>query len=182
MNTRILAALLVVVPVVGCTSSTSGPDPVPSVAAQGSPSPAPTPTPTPTPTPVAVAPTPTPAPDCDRGLCEAPITNTNPPVRLTIRLYSAVDGRGKLVSNPPVNAVPLSYRITLDAVAKDAAGYETNGGGKVNYDFSNPGALSLSGTHPFQVKVQASQTGEITAWAELDGVRSNDLNLIFIEG
>jgi hypothetical protein len=181
MNVRTLAvALLAVVTAVGCSSTSStGPDPV--AGAQGSPSPAPTPTPTPTPAPN-LQPSPSPSPACDRGLCEAPVTNTNPPVRLSIRVYSAVDGNGRQVATPPANAIPLSYRVTLDAVAKDASGYETNGGGKVNYDFSNAGALSLSGTHPFQVKVQGTRAGEITAWAELVGVRSNDLSLVFIPG
>ena len=180
MNVRTLAALLAVVTAVGCSSTNStGPDPV--VGAQGSPSPAPTPTPTPTPAPN-LQPSPSPSPACDRGLCEAPVTNTNPPVRLTIKLYAAVDGDGRQVATPPGNAIPLSYRITLDAVGKDAHGYETNGGGKVNYHFSDPGLLNVSGTHPFQVMVQATAPGAVTAWAELDGVRSNDLNLVFIEG
>lgn len=180
MNVRTLAALLAVVTAVGCSSTNStGPDPV--VGAQGSPSPAPTPTPTPTPTPAPnLQPSPSPSPACDHGLCETPVTNTNPPVRLSIKLYSAIDDRGRQVANPPVNAIPLSYRITLDATAKDAFGYETNGGGKVNFSFSNPGALNLSGTHPFQIKVQATEAGPITAWAELDGVRSSDLNLVFV--
>jgi len=173
MKTRTMAAVVGVLGVVGflagCGESnpSSGATPV-AVA---------TPTPAPSPTPVAADPSHTPAPPpCDG--CEAPVTNTNTPVRLTIRVYKVEDLNGKLVSGFTTE-FPVGYKVTIDATAKDVDNRDTLGSANVDFFVSDDSLIRIGGNHNFQRKLTARRAGDLQVWASLDGVDSNIVDLTF---
>ena len=140
--------------------------------------PSPTPAPTPAPTPVAPAPTPTPDPTPTPG--EAPVENTAPAARVTIRLYTLEDGNGNFIPNPdPNEPIPTRYWARLDVTSKDEKNRETNGQNSVEFFFSNPRNLEVTGGHTNQRRIRASQPLATDCWAMQDGIRSNTLTLTF---
>ncbi len=88
---------------VSCGGSTSPVTSEPPVGVVATPAPTPTPPPVDQPSP---APTP---PPCNG--CEPPVTNTNPPVRLTIRVYKVQDVNGTVLAGIPPS-IPLGYTVT----------------------------------------------------------------------
>ena len=153
----------------GCGGGAERPTPIPTAT----PLPEPTATPTPVPTPT---PTPTPCP-----ACEPNVTNTNPPVRLNLRLYAVEDPYGETkFSYDPDRGIPLDWVARLDVVGKDADGQETNGRDTIEFHFSAPKLVKVSGAHSHQRRLKALDTGELTCWAIQQGVRSNDLVLRFV--
>jgi hypothetical protein len=147
----------------GCGSGTSPAEPAPSV-------PIATPAPTPTPTPVA-NPEPTPPP-CNG--CEPPVTNTNPPVRLTIRVYKIQDLNGTVIAGIPPS-IPLGYTVTIDATPKDANNRDTLGTGTVDFTFSDMSIIDVGSNHGFQKKLKVLGAGLLEVQASLDGIDSNTL-------
>lgn len=151
--------------------SSSAPDPVlvpESITA--TPTPAPTATPAPSPSPAL----------CDG--CEAPVTNDAPPARLTIKVYKVVDRNEVLQPLTDRDPIPVDFKVTIDATAKDANERETNGAsGWVAFFVDDEDVAQLDGNHAFQRKVKASAPGTVQVWANLDGVRSNTLTLRFVE-
>jgi hypothetical protein len=140
-------------------------------------SPAPSPTPAPTATP-APAPTPTPAPTATPG--EAPVENTAPAVRVTMRLYTIEDGAGNFIANPdPNEPIPTGYWARIDVTSKDEQGKDTNGNGVVDFFFSNPRWIEVTGGHTNQRRLRALAPTAVDCWAKQDGVRSNTLTLTF---
>jgi len=148
----------------GCGSSTSPADPAPST---------PIATPAPTPTPVANPPQHAPTPPPCNG-CEPPVTNTNPPVRLTIRVYKVQDLNGTLVPGIPPS-IPLGYTVTIDATPKDAGNKDTLGSGTVDFTFSDMNLIDVGSNHGFQKKLKVLGAGLLEVQAHLDGIDSNTL-------
>jgi hypothetical protein len=144
------------------------PAPVPSAAPQPEPTPVPTPTPTPTPSPA--------PPSC--STCEAPVSNTNPVVRLTLRLYSVETPYGEPKFNfDPERGIPVEWIARLDVVGRDYNDDETNGQGDIEFHFSDPSLVKVSGGHTHQRRLRVLEPGELTCWVTQDGVRSNNLIL-----
>jgi hypothetical protein len=144
--------------------------------------PTPTPQPVATPTPApAPAPTPSPGPSsCPQGTCEEPTTNTEKAVRVTLRLYTVEDGLGTFVSNPdPTNPIPIGWYARVDVTAKDESGRETNGYGNVRFFVDPDYVVEVLGSHTHQRRLRGLQTGDVVVWAELDGVTSNRVTLMF---
>jgi hypothetical protein len=148
----------------------------PTPTAPVTPAPAPAPTPEPTP-----APTPTPPPSSCADPCEAPVTNDSPAARLNIRLYILTDEHGQLVREYDTEAIPVGWRLTLDATAKDAQGRETNGQKVVRWFVDNEGIVQLGGSHLHQVKITPREPGRIEVYARQDGVDSNTLKFRFVK-
>jgi len=154
---------------VGCGGSTSPVTSEPTV-------PVATPTPTPAP-PVANEPPPDPTPPPCNG-CEAPVTNTNPPVRLTIRVYKVQDLNGTMVAGIP-SSIPLGYTVTIDATPKDAGNRDTLGSGTVDFTYSDPTLVDVGSNHGFQKKLKVLGAGLLEVKASLDGIDSNTLAITF---
>ena len=155
---------LIVSAFAGCGGPTEPvvPTPAPTAPAAATPVPAPTPTPTPTP-----------------GV-EPPVTNTNPAMRVTIRLYSVEDGAGNFFSNwDPNEPIPPHYWARVDVTSKDKDNLETNGNGVVDFFVSTPRAVEVTGGHTNQRRLRASEPVTTDVWATQDGVRSNILTLTF---
>jgi hypothetical protein len=133
-------------------------------------------TPTPTPTPSTQA-TPTPPP-CTEGLCEAPVTSTTPPARLTVRLFTVENGTGIFISNPdPVEPIPVTYFARVDVTAKDELGYETNGSTEPEWHFSDESLIKVTGNHTHQRRLKVTGEGTVDVWVTQQGVTSNVLTL-----
>jgi hypothetical protein len=142
------------------------PTPVPTVAP--TPTPAPEPTPVPSPTPEA----------CDE--CEEPVSNTNPPVKLTLRLYTVEDGFGKFIANPnPNEPIPVGWYARLDVTGKDEQGDETNGGRPPTWNWTNGSLIDVGGGHTHQRRLKVLKAGSADFWVRQQGVDSNRLSLHF---
>ncbi len=150
---------------VSCGGSTSPVTSEPTV-------PVSTPTPTPAP-PVANQPSPEPTPPPCNG-CETPVTNTKPPVRLTIRVYKVQDVNGSIVAGIPPS-IPLGYTVTIDATPKDAGNKDTLGSGTVDFTYSEPTLVEVRSNHGFQKKLKVLGAGLLEVKASLDGIDSNTL-------
>ena len=130
--------------------------------------------PTPTPSPSTQ---PTPAP-CTEGLCEAPVTSTTPPARLTVRLFTVENGTGIFISNPdPVEPIPVTYLARVDVTAKDELGYETNGSTEPEWHFSDDKLITITGRHTHQRRLRVTGEGTVDVWVTQEGVTSNVLTL-----
>jgi len=106
--------------------------------------------------------------------CEPPVTNTNPPVRLTIRLYKVQDLNGTLVEGIPPS-IPVGYTVTVDATPKDKDNRDTLGSGTVDFTFSDLSLVEVRSNHGFQKKLTVLGAGLIEVQASLDGIDSNVL-------
>lgn len=150
-----------------CGTGASAPDPVPTATV-----------PTTTLASPPAAPTPTPTPACPDP-CEPAVDNDAPAAKLTIRLYILTDDHGRLLSNYDPQELRVGWHLTLDAVAKDAQGRETNGSKVLRWSIENEGIVKVGGTHPHQVKITPQAPGEIEVSAKQDGVVSNRLRFVF---
>lgn len=160
----VLLGALVVLPACGASTPAA---PTPSPAAIATPTPAPVATPTP-------APTPTP----EEG--EPPVTNTNPAVRLTMRIFVIENPDGSYTGNvDPKQPIPVGYTARLDVTAKDVDNRETVGQSDVEFFFSDTGLARITGNHTNQRRVQGLAVGSLDCWAVQDGVRSNTITLTF---
>lgn len=143
--------------------------------AVASPTPAPTPVPTPTPIPV---PTPTP---CTVGLCEPPITNTAPVVKVKMNLFTVEPPTGGFLADPDPNTpIPVGYSARIDVTGRDEGNSPTVGKDDPEFFFSDEGLIRVGGggTHQRRLHIQAA--GTLECWAIQDGVRSNTLTLKFV--
>jgi hypothetical protein len=156
-------------PLLSCGgSSPAAPTPSPVVVATPTPTPAPVATPTP-------VPSPTPCADC-----EEPVVNSNPAVRVTMRLYVIEDPGGGYIGNPNAeDPIPVGYTARLDVISKDVDNRETVGRRPIEFFFSNPALAKITGNHTHQRRVQGLLPGQLDCWAVQDGVRSNTVTLTF---
>jgi hypothetical protein len=169
--TTMLVALALLSACGGGSPSAAPSIPTPSVSMPAPPTPAPTPEPTPVP-----SPPPTP---CDT--CEETVTNDSPAARLSIRLYILTDEHGQLVRDYDTEAIPVGWRLTLDATAKDAQNRETNGQKVVRWFVDDESIVQLGGSHLHQLKVTPRGPGRIEVYARQDGVDSNTLKFRFVK-
>jgi hypothetical protein len=102
------------------------------------------------------------------------VTNTNPPVRLTIRVYKVQDLNGSMVAGIPPS-IPLGYTVTIDATPKDAGNRDTLGSGTVDFTYSDPALVEVGSNHGFQKKLKVLGAGLLEVKASLDGIDSNTL-------
>jgi hypothetical protein len=155
-----------------------GASPTPIVQVTPTPLPTPTPTPTPeaTPTP---SPSASPTPEACED-CEEAVTNTNPPVRLTLRLYTVEDGFGKFIANPrPTDPIPVGWYARIDVTAKDVDGNDTNGGRPPTFNWTNGFLVNVGGGHTHQRRLKVLGVGSSDFWVRQQGVESNRLTLHF---
>jgi hypothetical protein len=160
----VLSGALIVLPACG-GSSPAAPTPSPSPVVVATPTPTPAPAPTPTPTPEE---------------SEPPVTNTNPAMRLTMRIFVIENPDGTYTGDvDPKQPIPIGYTARLDVTAKDIDNRETVGQGAVEFFFSDPGLARITGNHTNQRRVQGLAVGSLDCWAVQDGVTSNTITLKF---
>lgn len=155
-------------PVVPVATATPTPEATPPQVVAPTPTPSPSTQPTPAPT----------APPCTEGLCEAPVTSTTPPTRLTVRLFTVENGTGIFISNPdPTEPIPVNYLARVDVTAKDEHGYETNGSSEPQWHFSDDSLITITGRHTHQRRLRVTGEGTVDVWVTQEGVTSNVLTL-----
>ena len=165
-NLMVVVVIGATMAAVSCGGSTSPVTSAPTVPVVSTPAPTPAP-------PVVNEPSHDPTPPPCNG-CEAPVTNTNPPVRLTIRVYKVQDVNGSIVAGIPPS-IPLGYTVTIDATPKDAGNKDTLGSGTVDFTYSDPGLVEVGSNHGFQKKLKVLGAGLLEVKASLDGIDSNTL-------
>lgn len=135
--------------------------------------PAPTPTPAPAPTPgPGPEPTPQPAPTPDPG---GDFPDNNAPVaKLGAKIFF-VELEGQQVSYPPA---PVGSRIHLDVTPKDARNLPTRARGTLRWTFSRTDIIKVGQTdNNYTPTLTAKAPGDLVAYAEVDGIRSNDVDI-----
>jgi hypothetical protein len=146
------------------------PAPPPGAPAPEPPAPAPTPAPghpAPTPEP----PNPEPPPD---GGGDFPDNNA-PVAKLGAKIYFVEDG-GVAIAYPPA---PVGSRIHLDVTPKDAANKPTRARGTIRWTFSRTDIVKIGNTDGnYNPTLTAKAPGDLVAYAEVDGVRSNNVDII----
>jgi hypothetical protein len=165
----VVAAVLILAGLPGCGTPTQPvtPTPAPTTVPPLTLAPAPSPTPAPTPTP------------CTQGLCEPPVENSAPPVRVTMRLYTIEDGSGEFITKPdPTQPIPVGFWARLDVTAKERTTWRPTATATSVF-FSNIRSIQVSGGHTNQRRVKAIEPVIVECWAVLDEVRSNTLTLEF---
>ena len=178
----------VVVLGVVAVSCGGGANPARPVATSPSPAPAPTPAATPTPSPV-----PTPSPSgspCTVGLCEPPVENKNPVVRVILKLYQCLDQNKQPEFCPdPIKQVVIEPRqvghyIRLDVTGKDKDNAETNGptgnGESIYFVYSDPTFVEERIQNNWQRWLRILKPGKWEVYAVFDEVASNSLGFTFV--
>jgi hypothetical protein len=166
---RTTLPLLALLVLPACGGGSSAPPPVTPIVA--------------TPTPPAVTQPPIPAatlppPPCEE--CEPAVDSNTPAARLTIRLYILTNDKGKQIRNYDPEKIPVGWHLTLDAVAKDAEGRETNGEKVLRWFVDNPGIVEQGGNHPHQTKLTPTAEGQVEVYGRQDNVSSNVLKFVFV--
>src|SRR5438046_1191619 len=73
------------------------------------------------------------------------------------------------------NEAPVGCRVHLDVTPKDASNKPTQAKHTPEWSFSNMGIIVIGDTSGFNPSFVAKAPGTVTAYAEADGVRSNDV-------
>jgi hypothetical protein len=187
---RILLVLAVTTLAVGCHTITeelpTRPGPIDVQGTPLAPPPAPTiviPVPAPTPTVVenpgpAPAPAPNPPPTGNPG-GQIP-TNTNPAVRLGAKVFFVECNGHEVPGSEGATQANVGCRIHYDVTPKDASNQHTQVREIPRWTFSPANiAGGVSTKTDFTPTIDASGAGTLTAYAEADGLRSNEVRVTF---
>jgi hypothetical protein len=186
-RTAVAAALIVAAMLVGCqtitekmpneeASNPNGPNPAP-VPVVVVPVPIPT---APPPTQPAAPPTQPPGggggeppsnPPGNPGGGDIP-DNTNPVAKLTAKIYF-IECFGQLVDPP----APVGCRIHLDVTPTDSGNKHTQAKGTPRWTYTNTSIIAIGGNSPYNPVLDAKAAGDLDAWAEVDGIRSNTVHI-----
>jgi hypothetical protein len=77
---------------------------------------------------------------------------------------------GRQVDYPPA---PVGCRIHMDVTPTDSRNQHTQARGTPRWTYSNTSIIGISGNSPYNPVLDARDTGDLQAYAEVDGVRSN---------
>jgi hypothetical protein len=108
----------------------------------------------------------------DNGGGDVP-DNTNPVAKLTAKVYF-VENFGQIVDYPPAC---VGCRIHLDVTPTDSSNHHTQIRGSLRWTYSNTNIVNVTGSSPFNPVLEARDTGDLTAYAEVDGIRSNTISI-----
>ncbi len=189
---RIAALGAVGLMVVACTTITEELPTRPNPADGTGNKPAPVPVvvvPVPVPTPAAPAPAPNPAnpnnpapnpqqpADPGGGIAPDIPDNTSPVAKLGAKVYFIECDGAQIPGSEGSNEAPVGCRVHLDVTPKDANNKPTQVNHTPEWTFSNMGIISIPSTSGFNPAFVAKAPGTVTAYAEADGVRSNDVTI-----
>jgi hypothetical protein len=107
----------------------------------------------------------------DNGGGDVP-TNTNPVAKLTAKLYF-IENFGHEVDPPAC----VGCRIHLDVTPTDERNQHTQARGTPRWTYSNTSIINITGNSPYNPVLEARDTGDLDAYAEVDGVRSNTVHI-----
>ena len=143
------------------------PIPIPVAA-----TPAPQPN-TPQPAPNTPAPAPTPPPNNNDF-----IPNNNSPVtKLGAKVFFLECNGAMVPGSEYATETNVGCRIHFDSTPKDASNAPTRSRGTPSWSFNNTSLIKVGKTVDFTPTVTAVRAGTLVAWAEVDGIRSNDVRV-----
>jgi len=132
------------------------------------------PVPIPTPAiPTPANPTPAPAPAPDNGGGPDIPDNTNPVAKLTAKIYF-VECQGQI---HPSTVATVGCRLHLDVTPTDASNRHTQARGTPRWTYSNTSIVRVGGNSAYNPVLDALAPGSLTAYCEVDGIRSNDVRI-----
>lgn len=128
---------------------------------------------TPAPAPNTPAPAPTPPPNNNDF-----IPNNNAPVtKLGAKVYFVECNGAMVPGSENATETNVGCRIHYDCTPKDANNAPTRSRGTPQWSFNNPSLIKTGKTADFTPAVVALKAGVLVAWAEVDGIRSNDVRI-----
>jgi hypothetical protein len=147
------------------------PIPIPVAAPAPAPDSGPqAPAPTPTVRPTA---RPTPPPDDDN---DDFIPNNNSPVtKLGVKVFFVECNGAMVPGSENATSANVGCRIHFDSTPKDASNAPTRSRGTPSWTFSPGSLVNVGKPQDFTPTATAVRAGTLTAWAQVDGVRSTDL-------
>jgi hypothetical protein len=98
--------------------------------------------------------------------------NTNPVAKLTAKIYF-IENYGQIVDPPAC----VGCRIHLDVTPTDSSNHHTQIRGSLRWTYSNTSIVNITGSSPFNPVLEARASGDLDAYAEADGVRSNTVHI-----
>jgi len=147
--------------------------------------------PVPVPTPAAPAPAPNapadpsnpnqnpppPSDPGDGGIAPDIPDNTNPVAKLGAKVYFIECNGAEIPGSGGATEAQVGCRVHLDVTPKDANNKPTQVKHTPEWTFSNMAIISIPSTTGFNPAFVAKAPGTVTAYAEADGVRSNDVTI-----
>ena len=131
---------------------------------------------TPVPAPNNPVPAPTAPPNNNNN--DGFVPNNNSPVtKLGAKVYF-IECNGDMVPGSELaTETNVGCRIHFDCTPKDASNAPTRSRGTPSWSFNNMSLIKAGKTQDFTPAVVAIKAGTLVAWAEVDGVRSNDVRI-----
>lgn len=161
--------------------SNSGPSPAP-IPVIVAPAPLPTPSgPSPAPTPAPTPNTPVPNPQPQPSPPSNPAgDNRGGVVKVGAKVFFVECADGVVPNSEYASEAPVGCRVHLDATPKDANNRPTNPKGTIRWTWSDPSLIRAnSGVGDYTPTLIVVAPGNFSCYAEVDGVRSNDVNIRF---
>lgn len=118
---------------------------------------------------------------------EPPLTGDVPDndeevVRLGAKIYFVVGPAGQVVEGSnEAKEVKVGSRIHLDCTPKDQYRRPTRAKGRPVWTYSDPSLLEIGGRSSYNPVVKVVKAGELTIFAEVDGVRSANVTVKLTE-
>jgi hypothetical protein len=103
--------------------------------------------------------------------------NTNPVAKLGAKVYFIECNGAEIPGSGGATEAQVGCRVHLDVTPKDANNKPTQVKRTPEWTFSNMGIISIPSTTGFNPAFVAKAPGTVTAYAEADGVRSNDVTI-----
>lgn len=103
--------------------------------------------------------------------------NTAPVAKLGAKVYFVECNGVEVPGSGGATEAQVGCRVHLDVTPKDANNKPTQARGTPQWTFSNMGIISIPSTSGFNPAFIAKAPGDVTAYCETDGVRSNDVNI-----
>jgi hypothetical protein len=116
-------------------------------------------------------------PDTGVGIPPDIPDNQSPVTKLGAKVYFVECGGQEVPGSGGASEVQVGCRVHLDVTPKDASNRPTQVRHTPEWSFSNMGIISISSTSGFNPTFIAKARGDVTAYAEADGVRSNDVTV-----
>lgn len=145
------------------------PIPIPVAA-----SPAPQPT---TPQPAPNNPNPVPTPNNNNNNNDFIPNNNSPVTKLGAKVFFLECNGAMVPGSELASETQVGCRIHFDCTPKDSTNSPTRSRGTPSWSFNNTGLIKVGKTQDYTPTVTAVKSGTLVAWAEVDGVRSNDVTI-----
>jgi hypothetical protein len=139
---------------------------------------APTPQPTtPEPAPNNPNPRPAPTPNNNNNNNDFIPNNNSPVTKLGAKVFFLECNGAMVPGSELATETQVGCRIHFDCTPKDSSNSPTRSRGTPSWSFNNTGLIKVGKTQDFTPTVTAVKPGTLVAWAEVDGVRSNDVRI-----